>query len=215
VTETPGRERLAIDLDTPADIAVTSLSRSAPRWLRQAANRARIAIPRLDDIREVARDPYAELLVFGRSSSTTLRWLERNVRCRVRFLAEERGMRASSTLAINASADPAHDSDRAPVPRATLGLLLDEHGPSSFAQIVGGLGQGAIVDTRVLLAHRLGADESGWPAPADRFASDLLRTAEITDPWLKDLTKSAAESRFPVLLGGHSLVGPGIPLLLR
>jgi hypothetical protein len=50
--------------------------------------------------------------------------------------------------------------------------------------------------------------------PADRFASDLHRWDEVANPWLSALTKSAAESRLPVLLGGHSLVGPGIPLLL-
>ena len=55
---------------------------------------------RLAEIRELAANPHRELLVFGRSSSGTLRWLERNVRARVRFLAEERGLRASSPLAI-------------------------------------------------------------------------------------------------------------------
>ncbi len=99
-------------------------------------------------------------------------------------------------------------------PRATLGLLLEERGPQAFANIVATLGQGAIIDTRVLLAHRLGADETRWPAPAERFASDLHRPTEIEDQWLKALTGSAARSPVPIVLGGHSLVGPGVPLLL-
>jgi hypothetical protein len=156
-------------------------------------------------------DPFRELLVFGRSGSRTLGWLERNVRCRVRFLAEERGLRASSPLAVGADAGepPAQRQ-----PRASLGLLLDEAGPGALSGIVADLADGAIIDTRVLLAHRLGADESGWPVPDDRFASDLHRPGQIADPWLLELTESAAGSRLPILLGGHSLVGPGIRLML-
>jgi hypothetical protein len=75
------------------------------------------------------------------------------------------------------------------------------------------LADAAVVDTRVLLAHRLSAEDARWPAPADRLASDLLRPAEITDPWLRDLTAAAASAPIPILLGGHTLVGPGLPLL--
>jgi len=49
---------------------------------------------------------------------------------------------------------------------------------------------------------------------ADRFASDLHRPAEVNDQWLRELTATAAGASQPILLGGHSLVGPGIPLLL-
>ena len=211
LSELPGRERLGIDLDTPADIALAALARAAPSWLRRAADTARLEIPRLAEVRAIARDPHRELLVFGRSGSRQLRWLERNVRCRVRFLAEERGMRASSPLAIRA--DPASDSSESPRVHATLGYLLDARGPDALASTVAGLGDGAIIDTRVLLAHRFGADEFAWPSPADRYASDLHRFAEIKDGWLQAMTKSAAGSGLPILLGGHSLVGPGIPLL--
>ena len=100
VAELPGKERLALDLDTPLDVCLAALAPGAPRWLVDATADANIAIPRLADLRAVARDPSNELLVFGRSGARTLAWLERNVRCRVRFLAEERGMRASSPLAI-------------------------------------------------------------------------------------------------------------------
>ncbi len=97
---------------------------------------------------------------------------------------------------------------------ATLGLLLDERGPRAIDDVVSELADGAIVDSRVLLAHRLGADEAEWPSDSDRFASDLHRAADIHDPWLRSLTKSAAASDLPILLGGHSLVGPGVRLLL-
>jgi hypothetical protein len=67
----------------------------------------------------------------------------------------------------------------------------------------------------VLMAHRLGAEERGWPAPEDRYASDLLLAGLVRDPWLADLTAAAADAPVPVLLGGHSLVGPGLRLALR
>ena len=211
VNELSGRARLGLDLDTPLDIALVALHRSCPSWLRRAADEAGLAVPRLTELRGLAADPHAELLIFGRSGSATLRWLERNVRCRVRFLAEERGLRASSPLAISAEYAP-----RMPgrPPRATIGRLLERDGPGALGAIVAELGEGAVLDTRVLLADRLGADEVNWPSPADRFASDLLRPAEIGHDWLRDLTGAAAVSPQPIVLGAHSLVGPGLPLLL-
>jgi hypothetical protein len=81
--------------------------------------------------------------------------------------------------------------------------------------VLASLGEAAMVDTRVLLAHRLGVDERRWPVAEDRFASDLLLPERVGDPWLRALTASAADAAIPVLLGGHSLVGPGVRLLLR
>ncbi len=211
VDELPGKQRLALDLDTPLDVTLAALAPGASRWLVDAARTRGWSVPRLDELRGLATDPYAELLVFGRSGSTTLRWLERNVRCRVRFLAEERGMRASSPLAIG---PPQTAASKRPGPRATLGLLLEQRGTTDLEDIVGELADGAIIDSRVLLAHRLGADEASWPSAADRFASDLLRADDVHDEWLCELTRAASHARPPILLGGHSLVGPGVPILL-
>jgi hypothetical protein len=80
--------------------------------------------------------------------------------------------------------------------------------------VLGELGDGAIVDSRVLLAHRLGRDEAAWPLADDRYASDLLLADQIGDPWLRALTVSARDAAIPLLLGGHTLVGPGVRLLL-
>ena len=208
VAELPGRDRLALDLDTPLDVCLAALVPGAPAWLRSAVSEAGLKVPRLDELRAVARDPRKELLVFGRSWSRTLAWLERNVRCRVRFLAEERGMRASSALAIG---DVAHEWRG---PRATVSMLLDQRGPHSLSGIIAELADAALIDSRVLLAARLGEDESGWPPQADRFASDLHEHAAVRDEWLRTLTAAAAEAKQPILLGGHSLVGPGVKLML-
>jgi hypothetical protein len=211
VRQLPSRDRLALDIDSPLDIALWALTPNAPRWVRTLADTNGIAIPHADDLRALALDPRRELLIFGRGGSTTLRWLERNVRCRVRFLAEERGLRASSPMAIGGG----EDSDRHRVPRATLGRLLDHRGPEALGSVVGELGDGAILDTRVLMADRFGADETRWPSANDRYASDLLRSKSVSDPWLRALTESAVKSELPIVLGAHTLVGPGIPLLLR
>jgi hypothetical protein len=147
----------------------------------------------------------------------------------VRFLAEERGLRASSPLAIadrraaRASTTPTAAESAAAsggrprrAPRATLGRLLEAHGgPGALAGVIAGLADGAILDTRVLMADRLGADEDAWPSAEDRFGSDLLRTDAVGDPWLRALTAAADDARIPIILGAHTLVGPGIPLLLR
>ena len=60
------------------------------------------------------------------------------------------------------------------------------------------MSDGALLDTRVLLAHRLGADEAAWPTPEDRFASDLLLADRVRDPWLAELTAAAASAPVPV-----------------
>ena len=122
---------------------------------------------RLAALRAVAADPGAELLVAGRTSATDLRWLERHTRSRTRALVEERGLRTSA-----AGAELGRPNRRPP--RSVLGELLERDGPGSLGRHVAALSDGALIDSRVLMAHRLGADEGGWPTAEDRFASDLL-----------------------------------------
>ena len=193
VTDLARRWRLQVDLDSPIDGYLAGLAGGEAVFDRVRAGAARL--------RSVAADPAAELLVAGRTSSSTLRWLERSTASRTRALVEERGMRTSRR-----GQRPA---------RSVLGLLLDGGGPGALGTIVPELAHGAVIDSRVLLAHRLGTDESGWPTAEDRFASDLLLHERIADPWLRELTRAAAEAPIPVLLGGHTLVGPGLRLVLR
>jgi hypothetical protein len=149
-------------------------------------------------------------MIAGRTSAAALRWLERKTASRTRALVEERGLRAIGL----ASTEQARGFPQR-APRSVRGLLLDDRGPEALGPVLAELGDGAIIDTRVLLAHRLGADEAPWPAAEDRFASDLLLPEWIRDPWLRALTTSARDSAIPVLLGGHTLVGPGVRLALR
>ena len=94
-------------------------------------------------------------------------------------------------------------------------MLLEADGPESLGRHAASLADGALIDTRVLLAHRLGPDERAWPRAEDRYASDLLLADRVRDPWLRALTASAAGAGIPILLGGHALVGPGVRLALR
>ena len=200
VAEMAARDRLAMDLDSPLDLALLAFLPGVPDTLRQLASIGDVRVPRLAEVRAVAADRQAELLVFGRASSQGLAWLERHTACRIRFLSEERGLRTAPTAQRPS--------------RATLGRLIEARGPAALASIVAELADGAILDSRVLMADRFGRDERGWPRPEDRYASDLLRPTAIRDPWLRTLTAAAADARAPILLGGHTLVGPALPVAL-
>jgi len=196
------RWRLAFDIDGPLELLLLGREpASAPELARVREHVGAVAA--------VAADRRRELLLAGRVSTATLRWLETRVEARVRALVEERGLRAASALA---QAGTGAEPQRAPA--SVLGLLLDRDEPGSLAHHLERLGDGAIIDTRVLLAHRYGAGEQEWPAAEDRFSSDLLLPDRIHDPWLRELTESAAAARIPVVLGGHSVVGPGLRLVV-
>lgn len=193
------RWRLAVDLDSPLDLLL--VARTTPA-VREAVH------DRIARVRLVMQDARRELVVAGRTSAATLRSLERRTASRTRALVEERGLRAIGLGAAGGR------RDQRP-PRSVLGLVLDDRGPAALGAILSELGDAAVVDSRVLLAHRLGPDEASWPSAEDRYASDLLLPERIADPWLRALTASARDSAIPVLLGGHTLVGPGLRLVAR
>lgn len=199
VTDLP-RPRLQLDLDSPLDVVLVQAVQATPGALDGVDTS--VVRDRLERIREVAADPRRQLVVAGRTSAGTLRWLESATASRTRALIEERGLRAMGLARDQAA------------PRSVLGLVLDDRGPGAFGAVLAELGDAAIVDSRVLLAHRLGADEAGWPSPEDRFASDLLLADGIRDPWLREVTVAARDAAIPVVLGGHTLVGPGLRLAI-
>jgi len=194
IRDLAARWQLQVDLDSPIDVLISGFAPpDDPTFARVRDAETRI--------RDRTADARAELLVAGRTSAGTLGWLERATASRTRALIEERGLRTARP-------------DQRPA-RSTLGLLIDRAGPEGFGRLLAELADAAVVDSRVLLAHRLGTDEAAWPAAEDRFASDLLLHERIADPWLRALTHAAAEAPIPILLGGHTLVGPGLRLLLR
>lgn len=204
VDELPERARLGLDIDSPLDLELLRRDGGCPPALAKLAksmgHRLERAAEVFDKLAALARDSRRELLVAGRLSATALLELEERSACRVRALIEERGLRTSV-----AGQRP---------PASALGMLLDREGAAEIGVLVARLADGAVIDTRVLLAHRLGPDEAAWPSPEDRFASDLLLADRILDPWLQQLTLHAWSHAVPIALGGHTLIAPGLRLAL-
>lgn len=197
------RWHLALDLDSVQDLVL--IERDGRTEVRHGRTEVASAFgdglrERIAAVRAVAEDPRAELLVHGRTSAATLAHLERHAACRVRALVEERGMRTAP-------------ADQRPS-RSVVGTALELGGPGTLGTLLARFGDAALIDTRVLLAHRLGRDERRWPSAEDRYASDLLLAERVRDPWLRMLTAAAVAAPIPVLLGGHTLVGPGLRLLI-
>ncbi|HEY3522652.1 MAG TPA: hypothetical protein VGK63_03025, partial [Candidatus Limnocylindrales bacterium] len=203
VEDRPGHWRLAFDIDSPLDVLLAGIGEPPD---------GSIVGDRLDRVAATLRDRRGEVLVAGRTSAATLRLIERQAASRTRALVEERGLRASSRLAFGGDDGRSHS---ARPPASVLAMLLADRGPGALGRIVADLADAAVVDSRVLMAARWGADEGAWPRPEDRYASDLLLAERIEDPWLRDLTAAARDAPIPVVLGAHSMVGPGARLLLR
>jgi hypothetical protein len=213
------RWRLGFDLDSPLDLLLSGWATDVAR-LRGAGIDVRAVNARLAGVVAVLADRRAELVLAGRTSAATLGALERGAACRVRALVEERGLRASSVLALggddggpNTRPEASATEPARRPPRSTLGMLVDRDGPGALGGLLAQLGDAAVVDTRVLMAHGWGADEAGWPSAEDRFAGDLLLPDRIADPWLRSLVAGLRDAPIPILAGGHTLVGPGMRLL--
>ena len=185
------------DVDTPTDLMVLKLHPGAGPRARAYLDSLDLDLSRLRRALACFSDVNAEVLVAGRVGSYLWPRLERNTACRVRTLAEERGMRADGR-------------DERGEARSILGLYLDQVGVRRFFHDLGQLGQAAFIDSRVIFAHR-----RLHPTAADRFNSDLGRVAEIADPFIREFTQGALESPIPVVLGGHSLVAGGLLALIE
>ena len=199
------------DVDTVQDLALLRIAASLPRtrpvdpvvraYLDAAMlpSGAPLAIPRLADLSAIFRNRDAELVVAGRVPSRTWRYLERETACRVRLFAEERGMRAAPGA-----------------PRSLLGTWLNRHGPTDLVRQLASLGDAVVFDSRVLMATvSRSSDPADWPPPEERNAADFADPEPIVTPWLRELTEAIANSRKPVLAGGHFLISDGLRLLVE
>lgn len=181
-----------LDLDTPADLALVREHPDCSPGLRAALDDPlldRLAARQLLDL--LGTDG-SRIALIGRVSPAAWHALSRGTRCWIRAFSEERGMTASERVT------------RGEV-RSLIGVLLRELGPEQFFAELAMMADGAIIDTRVLMASR-----GPLPDTATRFASDLLRPDWIADPWLRDFTAAAQNAPLPVLLGGHSVVAGGL-----
>ncbi|MGH2498547.1 MAG: hypothetical protein ACRDF0_00400, partial [Candidatus Limnocylindria bacterium] len=143
---------------------------------------------RIDALMRLVVTPDRELVVAGRVGAPVWTFLESQTACRVRMLAEERGMQSAGRDASGEA-------------RTALGFLYPLIGPADFFARLGELGDGMLFDSRVLFAHL------GWrPSAAERFASDLFDAEGCGGGPLRAFTAAAREAPFPLLLGGHTLV---------
>ena len=200
VVEPPRTLETQYNLDSPADLIALGLSgRARPRLAAVIAEAGLDIAAARDRVQRASRvfiDRTAEVLVAGRVSSRTWQYLEAEAACRVRLLAEERGMQAAGTDADGTA-------------RSLLGQWIAEAGVSrAFGTLLPELCDAAFIDIRPALVH-LGIR----PSRADRFAADLGRADAIEDPRLREIVDAANASPVPVVLGGHSLVGGVLPLL--
>jgi len=177
-----------LDVDTPADATVLLRHPQCPDELRAVGAWDAELGERIDALMRIVTTPERELVVAGRVGAPVWSYLETQTACRVRMLAEERGMQAAGRDASGAA-------------RTALGFLYAAIGPEAFFARLAELGDGMLFDSRVLFAHL------GWhPGPAERFASDLFAVDAIADPDLRAFTAAAASAPIPVLLGGQTLV---------
>jgi hypothetical protein len=197
IRELPRSGATQFDIDTPMDLLTLAIHPEAGPHTRACLDSLTLDTSALDAALPLMLDRDATILVAGRVSSATWRYVERETACSTRVLSEERGMRASGRQA------------RGEV-RSLLGYYLDAVGLERFFESLATMGQAVFLDNRVILAHR-----GSWPSAADRFHSDLRQPAQIADPFLRALTEAAMAAPVPVIMGGHSLVSGGMYALIE
>jgi hypothetical protein len=183
------------DIDTPVDLLIAHRHPEIGSHLQRYLDELDWESPQLDGVLAEMTREAGSLMVAGRASSAAWRSLEHSTRCWVRVLAEERGMRASGR------------QGRGEV-RSLLADYLDLVGVEHFFEALSELTNAVLLDNRVILASR-----SLWPSTPDRFNSDLCRWKDVEEPFLRRLTRAAAEAPIPVLMGGHSVVAGGLMAL--
>ena len=189
----PRSARTQFDVDTPTDLLVLKLHGGAGPQATAYLGELELDTSRLQEALSFLSKPKAQVVVAGRVGSHVWSVLERRTPCRVRFLSEERGLRADG---------------REEEARSILGFYLEEVGARRFFQALAELGNAAFVDTRVIFSHlHLRVSQT------DRFLSDLGWVDQIQHPLVREFTAAALEAPIPVVLGGHSLVSGGLMAL--
>ncbi|MGC9333680.1 MAG: hypothetical protein ACP5JJ_05995 [Anaerolineae bacterium] len=197
IRELPRTAATQFDVDTPVDLLTLSAHPGTGPHTRACLEGMSLDTSAIDAALPLMLDRDATILVAGRVSSATWRYMERETACSTRVLSEERGMRASGRQA------------RGEV-RSLLGYYLDAAGLESFFGALATMAQALFLDNRVIFAHR-----GLWPSAADRFHSDLRQAAQIQDPFVRAFTEAAMAAPIPVVMGGHSLVSGGMYALIE
>lgn len=183
---------IVFDLDTPMDILLLAASAYSGQRTREAIRKLDLDLDRIHKAKKVLAGYYEDVLLMGRVGAPIIAYLNTNIKCRLRIFSEERGMKALGRLGHGEVV-------------ALMGFLLEEVGIDKFFEYIEKVAACALIDTRVLFAHfKLDLTET------DRFYSDLGIYQELKDPFAREFTRRAVESKIPVLLGGHSLISGGL-----
>jgi hypothetical protein len=184
----PASAATRLDIDTPTDLLVLGQHPAVKKRLRAFLAGLPLDYRPLRQAMAVLARPASQALVAGRFGPDVWQALNRATRCWLRVFSEERGMVSSGR------------QQRGEV-FSLLADYLDGVGLEHFFASLPRWADAAFIDSRVLLAHR-----GPWPSEADRFASDLGFSEQISDPWLRDFTAAAGRCAVPVILGGHGLM---------
>jgi hypothetical protein len=185
------------DVDTPTDVMLLGYGKQLGDYTRRFLNEVKLSTQPIERVLPHLTQHEKELLVYGRVSGEVWLNFERNIACRTRLISEERGLVASGREARGEA-------------RSVLGFVFDAYGVERGFELLAQLGTAALIDTRVLLAHRqlkLSAH--------DRFNADLMRPDLIHHEWLRAFTQAALQAAIPIILGGHSLICGGLYLLIE
>lgn len=188
------------DVDSPSDLRVLAATGLGGPRLRSVVEGLDIDVAPMREAMARFIDRDAEVVVAGRVGSAVWQLIERDTACRVRVIAEERGMQAAGREAEGRA-------------RSILGMHLANVGEERFFADLAELGDAAILDYRVLMAHVCAGGVP--PSRADRFAADLGDAETIAHPALRRFVEAAKRSPVPVVLGGHSLVSGGLMALIQ
>ena len=179
------------DIDTPVDLLLLKEAAQGGPRLQAFLDTQPLDHPSLERISALLIERTALVYLVGRVSPVTWQAFEQQVACRTAGMIEGRGMKAYA------------DS-----PPPVLANLFHERGFADFFRALEDSADGAIIDSRPLLArHGL------LPSAHERFSCDLFRVSEMNDPVWIDFAQRASECSIPILLGGHSLVSGGLYLL--
>ena len=195
--ELPRTVMTQFDIDTPIDLSILSLHPQIGPSLREYLGDVSVKTEGLKKIGDVLTNPNGVLTVAGRVGSHTWSYLEKQTACRIRMFSEERGMESDGRAQSGEV-------------RSLLGYYLEQVGFAKFFNSMAQLGDAAVIDIRVLLAHM-----EVNPSREDRFWADLGEVEQIKDEFLRDFVTEVRNASIPIVIGGHSLVSGGLMALVE
>ena len=179
------------DIDTPNDFAILSKITNNSGNIGNYISNSIFKNIDLNKFIKVLSSKSSEIFVYGRINPLNLYMAEKNIPCKIRFLSEERGLKirgkASSSL---------------------LKYFFKSENFDNLFKLFENICDGGIFDTRIIFSLFAGEYEQ-----EDVYLSDMKIWQKIKNPFIKFFTKKIAESKIPIILGGHSVVNGGLMAL--